>query len=182
MTTIPQRQSAAIIADRVQAHRRQLAQMRDAIVRIDRLIAPAVIAMETRNDGWPERRGAGGSSSGVSNPVLAQTIAIDHVLELDSQMRLMFVTALEALSNLEPKLRSMASSAPVEVVKASTCGADINHPGYESWGRRDAHSALVRCDDVVDGKHGDLCVGCYLARRRWECAVNDGREYVRRAR
>ncbi|MFA7265761.1 MAG: hypothetical protein WC054_05565 [Candidatus Nanopelagicales bacterium] len=180
MTTIPQRQLAAIVADTVQGRRRQINEMRNALARIDRLIALSVIAMETRNDGWPARRGdGGGSGSGISNPVMSQTIALSHLLELDSQIRLLFTITSEGVQSLEAKLARMASLAPQEAVKASLCSGGVGTPGVENWGRRDAHGAPVRCEDIIHAN--GLCAGCWSAKRRYDAAIKDGRDYQRRA-
>lgn len=169
MTTIPQRQLAAIVADTVQGRRRQINEMRNALARIDRLIAPSVIAMETRNDGWPARRGdGGGSGSGISNPVMSQTIALSHLLDLDSQIRLLFTITTEGIQSLEAKLARMASLAPpeaLEALKAPTCTADLTMAGYESWGKRDALGAPTGCDDIVHTQ--GLCATCYRKSRQW---------------
>lgn len=173
--TVPARQLAAIVADTVQGRRRQINEMRNALARIDRLITPSVIAMETRNSGWPERRGDGGSGgSGISNPVMAQTIALSHLLELDSQIRLLFTITTEGVQSLEAKLARMAQMAPVEAVKASTCAIGLDLRGVASWGTWDGE-VLRRCDDLV---HADgLCARHWSARRRWQEAEKAGREF-----
>ena len=176
MTTIPQRQLAAIVADTVQGRRRQINEMRNALARIDRLIAPSVIAMETRNDGWPTRRGEGGGS-GIGNPVMAQTVALSHLLELDSQIRLLFTITTEGVQSLEAKLARMASLVPQEAVKASLCSMTLGMPLVESWGTWDGPT-LCKCTDIVhlDG----LCIRHYSARRRALDAAKAGREYKSR--
>lgn len=149
-------------SDRVRSMRRDLADHRRALAAIDRLIPPAIIALDTRNDGWPTGTGSG---NGISDPVGSQIAQISDLLELDSQLRLQWAVLTEIADTITAKLEAMASSAPVEAVQAASCGAGLQIPGYESWGRRNAQGALTRCDDLV---HADgLCTGCYHRRRRW---------------
>lgn len=149
--------------DRIRSMRRDLAQHRDTLATLDRLIPAAIIALDTRNDGWPTGTGNGGNS--ISDPVGTQIARISDLLELDSQLRLQWTLLLASAQSIAAKLSQMAVQAPVEAVQATTCSAGLSMPGYESWGRRDAHGALTRCDDLV---HADgLCVACYHRRRRW---------------
>jgi hypothetical protein len=179
-STVPARQLAAIVAQRVQLMTDDLNAARRALAQLPRDIAPAVIALETRNNGWPARRGEGGGSTGISDPVGAAVVGLDRWLELNDQIKMLWATSMTGVVTVANMLHQMAEMAPQlapEATKASLCSIALGMPGIENWGSWDGH-ALKDCNDLV---HADgLCARHYTARRRWLDAEKAGRSYVAR--
>lgn len=183
--TVPARQLAAIVADTVQGRQLQaiinprvnqmradVVAARNAIAEIDRLIHPALIALETRNDGWPTRNGEGGGSGGISDPVgsAATSRAASDLIELDAQIRMTWTLTMAGAVTIANMLRIMANSAPQQTVadKPALCQASLQYDGYEDWCRRDSKGAPMRCDDIVHA--AGLCAQCYGRQWRWKRA------------
>jgi hypothetical protein len=177
MSTIPARQLAAIVAERVDRMNRDMTDAQRAFATIGRNLAPAIIALETRNDGWPMRRGEGGSSSGVSDPVAAMVATMDRFIAGDDQIKILWSRTMAGMVTLADLLAKMAAMAPQvapEATRPALCSAGVHLAGYESWGKRDASGALLACDEVPDmnpetgqTRRSGLCTGCYYRSYKW---------------
>jgi hypothetical protein len=168
-STIPARQLAAIVAQRVQLMTDDLNAARRALAQLPRDIAPAVIALETRNNGWPARRGEGGGSTGISDPVGAAVVGLDRWLELNDQIKMLWATSMTGVVTVANMLHQMAEMAPQlapEATKASLCGVGLTYEGAEEWGPKNALGAPIACTELVHAM--GLCANCYRKSRQWQ--------------
>lgn len=176
-STITARQLASIVAQRVTLMTEDLNAARRALAQLPRDIAPAVIALESRNTGWPARKGNGGGGTGISDPVAAAVVGLDRWLELNDQIKMLWATSMTGIVTVANMLHQMAALAPEiapEATKASLCAITLGQPGVTYWGTWDGDE-LLRCHDLV---HADgLCARHWSARRRWQEAEKAGREF-----
>jgi len=183
--TVPARQLARSVtqADRELAKRLagNLAEIHSTIAGWDRLILAAVIGAGYRGDGFSPR-GEGGRGSGISDPTAGQMSSVADALERGAQLfggQLGYPgewpRMLDYIRTVDRHMRELARTTPTEAPKADECNAGLHMPGYESWGRKDAQGAPIKCDEVPDvnpetgqARRGGLCTGCYYRSYKWQ--------------
>lgn len=153
--------------ERIRKFNRELAQIRQSLAIVERLIAPGIISLSNAvGDGHPQK--GDGPSSGISDPVGAAIVRASPAIELDYQLKISWVVLLEMPNTIAALLRQARTLTPQAIPIVAACSAGLHLHGYQDWGRKDSNGAPVACEEIGESDRGGLCLGCGKRRSRWQ--------------